>query len=90
MSFLIPSAFCSYQLTDEEFTQGSLLTTLQKQCIQNQISEAAIKKLNLKVDPMNPLSNLQQEAELQGTILSLQYLLTLSESAELKLTAPNS
>lgn len=90
MSVLSPSPFCSYQLTNEEFTQGSILTTLQKQCIQNQISEAAIKKLNLRVDPLNPLSNLQEEAELQGTILALQYLLTLSESAELKLSANNS
>lgn len=89
MSLLLPSPFCSYQLSELEFNQGSILTTLQKQCIQNQISEAAIKKLNLKVDPLNPLSNLQQEAELQGTILSLQYLLTLSESAELKLSANN-
>jgi hypothetical protein len=82
MSTQISNTFTSYSLTSEELQQGSILTSLQKQCIQNQISALAEQKLRLKYDPVNPMTFLQEEAELQGQLIALQYLFTLSEAAE--------
>lgn len=78
--------FQSWILTDEEFVQGSILTITQKQCIQNQIAQLAQEKINLTYNPENPNRFLQREAELQGSITALQYLLTLSNTAEQKLS----
>lgn len=74
--------FQSWILSPEEFLNGSILTITQKQVIQNQITTLAVTKMNLKLDPLNPLSTLQQEAELHGQINALQYLLDLSASSE--------
>lgn len=79
------SSFIRYTFTDDERIVGSILTTLHKHLIQNQIAEAAEQRINLNIDPLNPLSTVQQEAELKGRILALKYLLDLSDSAELEL-----
>lgn len=76
------SSFQSWVLSEAEILQGSILTTSQKQCIQNQIVSLAERKLNITFDPSNPLNFAQQEAELRGSIDALKYLLSLSESAE--------
>lgn len=76
------SPFQSWILTPEEFLNGTILTITQKQCIQNQIVTLAITKNNIRIDPLNPLSTLQEEAELRGQITALQYLLDLSASSE--------
>jgi hypothetical protein len=78
--------FQSWILTPEEFLAGGLLTTAQKQCIQNQIASVATQKINLAFTPADPLSYAQQEAHLRGQIDALSYLLTLSEEAELQLS----
>jgi len=74
--------FQSWVLTDAELLQGHLLTITQKQCIQNQIASLAIERVNLPLNPANLLETIQQDAEKKGQILALQYLLTLSASAE--------
>lgn len=74
--------FQSWNLTPEEFLQGGLLTTLQKQVIQNQIASVATQKINLSFTPSTPLEYAQQEAHLRGQLDALTYLLTLSEEAE--------
>lgn len=74
--------FQSWVLTPEEFLQGTILTITQKQCIQNQIVTLAITKNNIRIDPLNPLSTLQEEAEIRGQLTALQYLLDLSASSE--------
>lgn len=79
------SSFLRYQLSDDELLVGSILTTLHKQCIQNQIAEAAEQRLNLRLAPQNPLSSVQEEAELHGRILALKYLIELSDAAEQQL-----
>jgi hypothetical protein len=79
------SSFIRYTLTEDELTVGSILTTLHKQCIQNQIAEAAEQRISIRMDPQNPLQSLQEDAELQGRILALKYLIQLSDSAELQL-----
>jgi hypothetical protein len=78
--------FQSWILSPEEFLQGGLLTTLQKQVIQNQIASVATQKINLEFTPSDPLKFAQQEAGLRGQIEALSYLLTLSEAAEFQLS----
>jgi len=82
MATLIPNDFSSYNLTEEEAIQGSVFTTLQKQVIQNQLSNAAIEKNNLELDTNNPLQFAQQEASLAGQIAAFRFLLDTSAVAE--------
>lgn len=72
------SSFISYTLSSDEYFAGSTLTQLQKYVIQNQIAQAAEEKLNLTFLP----ENATKDAELQGRILALKYLLDVSESIE--------
>jgi hypothetical protein len=81
----LTSSFISYILSPDETSIGSVLTTLQKQCIQNQICSLAEQKLALKYSPDSPMVFLQQEAELQGQLSALRYLIILSENAEASL-----
>lgn len=81
----LSTSFVSYVMSQDEVSIGSVLTTLQKQCIQNQICSLAEQKLALKYSPENAMLFLQQEAELQGQLNALKYLIILSESAEASL-----
>lgn len=81
----LSTSFVSYVMSQDEISIGSVLTTLQKQCIQNQICSLAEQKLALKYSPENAMLFLQQEAELQGQLNALKYLIILSESAEASL-----
>lgn len=76
------SLFTSWILTPQETTQGTILSTLQEQVIQNQIAALAQEKTLLKFDPANIHSFLQREAELQGQIGALSFLLTQSAEAK--------
>lgn len=78
--------FQSWNLTPEEYLQGGMLTTAQKQVIQNQIASVATQKINLEFTPNDPLVFAQSEAHLRGQLDALNYLLTLSEEAENQLT----
>jgi len=82
MAQLIDNAFSSYELTDQEMTEGSILTITQKQVIQNQVAMFAEQQLALRYDPNNPILFAQEQAEKKGGIEALQWLLTISESAE--------
>ena len=77
----IDSSFISWILTPQEISQGAILTSLQKQVVQNIIHQKAEEKLNLTFIP----ENLQREAELQGWILALKSLLDNSSDAEKEL-----
>ncbi len=85
MATLIPNSFASFALTEEEELRGSLLQDEQKFVIQNLLSNLAEEKLALAYDPINTSTYLQREAELQGQIGILKYLLAQSTSAEEKL-----
>ena len=74
--------FQSWVFSPQELLQAQLLTTLQKQHIQNIIAQAAHEKTMLTFDPSNIPAYTQQEAELQGRIRVLQSLLDLSREAE--------
>lgn len=72
------SSFFSFKLTEQEIAAGSSYSTEQRAFIQNLISEAAEEKVALTYDPHNPLRFTQQEAELQGKIGILKYMLSLN------------
>lgn len=74
----LDSSFISWNLTEDELKTGAILTSLQKQCIQNTIWQHAEEKLNLTFKP----ENVQLEAELQGRISALKSLLDLSREFE--------
>ncbi len=74
--------FQSWVLTQEEILQGQVLTSLQKQVIQNERAALANKRIALKFDPEHPLRFQQEDAELQGQIGILSYLLEMSLAAE--------
>lgn len=76
------SSFYSWILTPQETLTGSILTITQKQCIQNQICSLAEERISLPYTPNDPLVFQQRDAELQGQIGILKYLLSLSEEAE--------
>lgn len=78
----LPNSFTSYALTPQELKEGSILNVGQIMCIQNQIAQLAEQKLAMKYNPASPMEFLQQEAELQGGLNALRYLLTLSENAQ--------
>ena len=78
MSHLLPSSFSRYSFTPEDQLTAQTLTTLNLQHLQNLICAAAEEKLALKFDPVNPLSYAQREAELQGQIGILKYLVELA------------
>lgn len=73
--------FQSWVLTRQEYLTGSILTTLQLQCIQNQIAQLAQEKTLLKFTPNDLNTFLQREAELQGSISALQFLISTSAEA---------
>ena len=68
--------FSSYELTEEEVTEATTFTAVQRAYFQNLLSEAATSKVNLTYDPSNPLHFAQREAELQGEIGLLRHLLS--------------
>lgn len=81
MSRLMANDFSTFELTEIEQREGKILTVAQVMSIQNQLSEAAIRKLNLKFDTKDHLAFVQEEAELQGVINTLRFLLTESQFA---------
>ena len=81
MASLVSISFTSWNLTQEELRMGSIFTDLNLKLIQNEISIAALEKLNLTFNPLNPNEFIQMEAELGGKIRALQYLLDLHHHA---------
>ncbi len=74
------SSFVKFNLTKDEFAIGCCFTPEQRAVIQNLIADAAEEKVALTYDPLNPLQFTQVEAELQGKIGILKYLLELQST----------
>lgn len=75
MAQIQPNAFTSWKLTPEEFRAGMTFNIFQRYVIQSLIAEAALEKISLTFDPADPSVFIQREAELQGQINILQYLI---------------
>lgn len=76
------SKFVKFPVSDKEQILGQLLTNLNKQVLHNMRTEYAEEKLALKFTPNDVMTFAQQEAELQGKILILSYILDCAELAE--------
>jgi hypothetical protein len=87
MAQLIPNSFASYLLTEQEETQGQILSTVQKMVLQNKLSTIAEEKLHLTYDASAPLIYAQKEAELTGQMGVIQWLLDTSNQVEEELAA---
>lgn len=82
---LFKSSFQSYELSEQNSLQGSVLSPLQAQVIQNEISTIAEQILSLTYNPLNPMEFVQQDSFLKGQIQCLQYILAKSESSQAEL-----
>jgi hypothetical protein len=79
MAQLDPSStFQSWLLSAEELRLGHLLSDLQKKAIQNYLCQLANERINLTFIEENKA----RDAELQGAIGTLRYLLDLSTESE--------
>lgn len=76
------SKFVKFPLSDKDVMLGQQLTTLNRQVIHNLRTDLAEEKLALKFTPNDVLSFAQQEAELQGKILILSYILDCADAAQ--------
>lgn len=77
-----PSAFCGIKWeNDKELLAAQILPGPTKDWLQSLLSIAAQKKLNLKYDPTNQLSFLQEDAAIQAEIVFIQWLLAVSDAA---------
>jgi len=81
------NVFQSWVLSPKEILQGSIFSGLQKQYLQNERAKLAHERITLSYDAEHPTKFMQRDAELQGQIGILTYLLEMSESAE-KLASP--
>ena len=77
--------FTSYSLSTREELEGSVLSPLQKQVIQNELSLIAAQKMALDYDPLNPIAFAQSEALLKGQLQVYTLLLDKSAASELEL-----
>lgn len=92
MAAILPTSLTKYSLSEAEYKAGSMFTLAQHQVIQNLIAEASEEKVALKYDPNNPVLFAQREAELQGKIGILKFLLENSvtlQSEALQATQSN-
>jgi hypothetical protein len=85
MATLVDNEFTAFNLTDEEFLEGSLLTDLQKKIFMNLRALAAQELLYLELDPLNQLKFAQAHADLSGRIKQISYILDCCKEAEQKL-----
>lgn len=80
MSSIIANSFTTYQLTDEEVLEGSVLTIGQREVLHNLLSINAEEKLALEYDVTNPETFIQQESYKKGWIDCIQHILDTSEA----------
>lgn len=76
------SSLQKFNLSDKETLSSQVLTTLQKQGIQNEIANIAEQLLNLVYNPQNPMEFVQNDAFLKGQKAFAQSLLDKSNATE--------
>ena len=78
----ITNSFTSYDLNEKEALQGSIFSSLQLQCLQNQLANTAEEKIRLEFDTKDPSSFIQQEAYKRGQLDLLEHLIESSTVSE--------
>jgi len=87
MSSPVPNEFTTYNLSKEEFLQGSILNPLQTQVIQNELARVAQQILSLTYEPRNPVKFAQDDAALKGQLAVFRWLLDTSMESQNQLRA---
>lgn len=82
MQQLQVNTFFSYELSQSEEEAGQVFTREQKMVLQNKLASIAQDKLNLTFDPANVNQFIQREAELQGQMGVINWLLDTSNQVE--------
>jgi hypothetical protein len=85
MATVKQNTFTSYEFTTREMLSGSILTTEQKNVIQNELASIAEQRLAIDYDPEHQLAFVQQEAFLKGQISILRVMLIRSDECEMQL-----
>lgn len=75
----LTSPFISYNLSPEEIVQGSMLTELTRQVLQNRLHQAVMEKIYIP----RTAETVQQEAELAGVIRILTDILDANTSVQM-------
>lgn len=89
MARILENEFTSFQMDDDEFTQGTLYTIMQKQVLMNLRAESAQELLALQLDPANVLKFATAHADLSGRVKLITYILDLAADSEAKMADPN-
>jgi hypothetical protein len=85
MATLKESKFTSWELTDEEEIQASVLSSMNIILIQNDLNMAAEQAVNLEFTPEDTMKYLKQKSYLDAQIQTFEYLIRRSREAELLL-----
>lgn len=82
---LLNSQFVEYEFSEEELKNLPGFTLDQRQFLQSELAAVVSEKVALTFDPEHPQRFLQQEAELQGKMGMLKYLLSLNPKQQLEI-----
>ena len=84
----LTNSFTTYDLTEKEVLQGSILTIQQVQVLQNQRATIAEERLALTFDPSDITGFAQAEAYKKGQLDIISWLLDASVEANAILNNP--
>ena len=90
MGQLTENAYSTYELTEDDALQGAVLSTLQRQVVQNELSLCAHEVLNMKYDTEKPGEFYEQLAFMKGQLCALTFRLDASDIAEEAIQVKNS
>ena len=82
---LLNSQFIEYEFSEEELNTLPGFTLEQRQFLQNELAAAVSEKVALTFDPEHPQLFMQTEAELQGKMNVLKYLLSLNPKLQIEI-----
>lgn len=73
----LPTRFTAYEFTQAELFSATRLSNLNVMLLQTLISQAAVRRTNLRYDPEKALEYVQQEAYIIAEIEAYEYLLSM-------------
>lgn len=85
MAKISVGTFTHWELTNQEVLAGSILTTDQKNLLQNELAQIAEQKLAIEFDSKDPTKFAQNEAFLSGQMSIIRVMLIRSDESELSL-----